>query len=58
MTDGEDILDCLFHGCAWLAYLEVYAQTKQYPPDSETTRRLAYHYYEEALAEKNRSKEP
>jgi hypothetical protein len=51
MTD--DILDCLFHGCAWSAYLEVLARTGQFPPDSETTRILAYRLYEEALAEKN-----
>jgi hypothetical protein len=56
MTD--DILDSLFHGCAWAAYLEIYAATKQFPPDSEATRRLAYRYYEEALAEKNRLKLP
>lgn len=58
MTDDDDIWDSLFHGAAWRAYLEIYAETKQFPPDSETTRRLAYQYYEEALAEKNRSKQP
>ena len=56
MTD--DILDSLFHGCALRAYLEIYAATRQFPPDSETTRRLAYHYYEQELAEKNRRKQP
>jgi hypothetical protein len=55
MTD--DILDQLFHGCALRAYLEVYAATKQFPPDAEATRRLAYQYYEQELAEKNRRKQ-
>jgi hypothetical protein len=35
MTDGEDVLDSVFHWAALRAYLEVYAATKQYPPDSE-----------------------
>jgi hypothetical protein len=48
-----DILENLFHFCALRAYLEVYAETRQFPPDSEATRRLAYQVYEEALAEKN-----
>ncbi len=56
MTD--DILDDLFHFCALRAYLEVYAQTRQFPPDSEATRQLAYRLYEDALAEKNRRKQP
>ena len=56
MTDS--ILDDPFHLAAWRAYLEVYACTKQFPPDSEATRRRAYQLYEEALAEKNRSKQP
>jgi hypothetical protein len=54
MTD--DILDDLFHGCACAAYVEIWQQTGQFPPDSEATRRLAYRYYEEALAEKNRNR--
>ena len=58
MSAGEDIWDSLFHGCAIRAYLETYARTKHFPPDSETTRLRAYQLYEEALAEKNRSKEP
>jgi hypothetical protein len=53
MTAGDDIWDDLFHGCAWAAYLEVWARTGQFPPDSEATRRLAYRLYEDALAEKN-----
>ena len=53
MTAGDDVLDSLFHGCAWRAYLEIAVQTGQCPPDSEATRRRAYQLYEEALAEKN-----
>jgi hypothetical protein len=48
MTD-EDILDDLFHGCAFAAYM---AQVEQGPPDCEATRRRAFRYYEDALAEK------
>jgi len=58
MTAEDDIWDSLFHGCAWAAYLEILAATKQFPPDSEATRRLAYQYYEQELAEKNRRKQP
>jgi hypothetical protein len=53
MTAGDDIWDDLFHFCALRAYLEVWAQTQQFPPDSEATRRRAYDLYEDALAEKN-----
>jgi hypothetical protein len=52
MTD-DDIWDDMFHGCAWAAYLEVWHQTGQFPPDLEATRRRAYQLYEDALAEKN-----
>ncbi len=51
MTD--DILDDLFHHCALWAWMEVYEETGQWPPDSELTRRRAYRLYEQALAEKN-----
>lgn len=54
MTDS--ILDDLFHFSALRAYMEIWAQTRQFPPDLETTRRRAYRPYEEALAEKNRGK--
>ena len=53
-----DILEDTFHGCAFAAYLEVWHVTGQFPPDSEATRRRAYQLYEEALAEKNRRKQP
>ncbi len=58
MTAHDDFWDSIFHGCAWAAYLEILAATRQFPPDSEATRRLAYQYYEQELAEKNRQKPP
>ena len=54
MTD-DDILDDLFHGCAFAAFIEQ-AAIDRGPPDIEATRRRAYRLYEEALAEKNRNK--
>jgi hypothetical protein len=57
MADDDDsILDDLFHGCALRAYLEVMAETGQWPPDSAATKRRAYRYYEDALAAKNAAK--
>ena len=56
MTDS--VLDDLFAGCALAGFLEIWARTKQFPPDSEATRIRAYQLYEEALAEKNRRKQP
>jgi hypothetical protein len=56
MTDEyDDILDGLFHACAWAAYLDQAAEEQGWP-DPEATRRRAYAYYEKALAEKNRHK--
>ena len=52
-NNPDEILDDLFHGCAWEAFVEVWHSTGEFPPDSETTRRLAYQLYEQALAEKN-----
>lgn len=45
----DDILDDLFHGCAFAAYVELASECGG-PPDEEATRRLAFRYYEEALA--------
>lgn len=42
-----------FHGCAFAAFVDQ-AIAQGGPPDQEATRRRAYRYYEEALAEKNR----
>ncbi len=51
VTLDVEIFDDVFHGCALAAYIEV-AQAMGGPPDSETTRRLAYRMFEQALAEK------
>jgi hypothetical protein len=51
----DDIWDSLWHGAAWRAYAELVAE-QGFPPDREATRRRAYRYYEDALAEKNRRK--
>ena len=53
----EDVLDGLFHACAWDAFLTL-AHAQQGWPDQEATRRLAYRYYEEALAERCRNRFP
>lgn len=45
----DDILDDLFHGCAFAAYIEL-AREAGGPPDCEATRRLAFRYFEEELA--------
>lgn len=51
MTDKRhDILDDLFHGCAFAAYLELASECRG-APNMDATRRLAFRYYEEALAE-------
>jgi hypothetical protein len=54
MTD--DILDDLFHGCAFVAFVEVSCACRGWP-DSDAVKRLAYRLYEEALAELNQAKE-
>ena len=36
MTDS--VLDDLFTGCALTAFLEIWARTKQFPPDAEAIR--------------------
>ncbi len=51
MTDLDDLLDDVFHGCAFAAYVELAAECGGVP-DEEATRRRAFHYYEEALAAK------
>jgi hypothetical protein len=37
----------LFHNCALVAYVTVWRETGQFPPDSETVRKLAYRFYED-----------
>lgn len=54
-ADHDEILDSVWHACAWAAYLDQ-AREQQGPPDSEATKRRAYRYYEEALAEQNMEK--
>jgi len=49
----DSILDDLFHGCAFAAYVELAAACGGVP-DRDVTSRLAYRYYEEHLAEKHR----
>jgi hypothetical protein len=49
----DDILDSTFHGCAWAAYFDQAAEEGRLP-GRDATRRRAFRYYEEALAEKNR----
>lgn len=52
MTDDGPhfIFDDLFQGCALAAFLDQ-ASIQGSWPDAELTRRLAYHYYERALAQ-------
>lgn len=52
MTD-DDILDDLFHGCAFAAFNDQACEERG-PPDREATRRRAFAYYEQELALKNR----
>lgn len=53
MSDNlDEILDDLFHACAFAAFLDQ-ARAQQGWPDSNATRRRAYKLYEQALAEKN-----
>lgn len=51
--DLDDILDDLFHGCAFAAFVELSIGRKG-PPDMEATRERAFCYYEEELARRNR----
>ena len=55
MSSEDDILDDLFHGCAFTAFVDQ-AIAQQGPPDIEATRRRAYRLYEHALAERNRQR--
>src|SRR3954454_9016490 len=45
IDETDDILDDLFHGCAFAAYIDQ-AIEQQGWPDSEATKRRAYRYYE------------
>jgi hypothetical protein len=54
-AEHDDILDDLFHGCAFHAFLDQ-AEEEGGWPSVEGTRRRAYAYYEEELAKKNAAK--
>ena len=54
-ADSDDILDDLFHGCAFAAFVEQ-AVAQGGPPHQEATRLRANRYYEQALAERNRQR--
>jgi hypothetical protein len=54
-AEYDDIFDSLFHNAAWAAFLDQ-AEAERGWPSREGTRRLAFQYYEEALAAKNRAK--
>jgi hypothetical protein len=56
MTDRTDsLLDDLFQGCAFAAFLEQAAINGGWP-DPEMTRRLAYALYEQELARRSDEK--
>ena len=52
----DNILDDLFHGCAFAAYVEL-AVASGGVPDEAATRRRAFQLYEEALAERHSLRE-
>lgn len=54
MGPTDEFWDDLFLGCAFAAFVDQAAR-QHGSPDSERTRRRAYWYYEEALAEKSLS---
>lgn len=53
-AEEEDLLDSLFHGCAFLAFVEQ-AMVAGTWPQAEATRVRAYRLYEEALAARERT---
>ncbi len=52
MCSDDDIMDDLFHACAFTAFVEE-ARAQKGPPGLEATRQRAYAYFEEALKTKN-----
>jgi hypothetical protein len=52
---ADSIMDDLFHGCAFAAFVDEARLVRGWP-DSEAVRRRAYAYYESALAERHNSK--
>ena len=55
MSDLDTILDDLFHGAAFAAFVEVAMATGTFPCPNATKYR-AYDLYESALAAKNNAK--
>lgn len=47
MSSLDLFLSDPFHGCAMRAFVELWQETGQFPPNSEETRKRAYKYYEE-----------
>jgi hypothetical protein len=57
MSHPADILDDLFQGCSFAAFLDEAREQGSWP-DPELTRRRAYGYYETALAERSEPSVP
>jgi hypothetical protein len=53
MSELDEILDDLFHGAAFAAFVDEICMTGNLP-ESDLTKARAYRYYGEALAEKSR----
>ena len=53
--DDDNVLDNLFHACAFRAWLQQAAEQQDWP-DFEAVRERAYRLYEEARAAKNAAK--
>ncbi len=49
----HDFISDLFHNCALTAFVEVWRETGQFPPDSRMTMHRANRLYEEELAKQN-----
>jgi len=55
ITEPDEILDDLFHGCALAAFVEQAVADRGWPAP-ETTRVQAFCLYEEALTDRNRQR--
>ncbi len=56
-AEDSDILGDLFHGCAFIAFVEQAAASQAWPCP-EATRRRAYELYEQALAASPKNSQP
>jgi len=52
MTELDELLDDIFHGAAFAAFVEEAMLAQAFPCPTKTRQR-AYRYYEQALANKN-----